>query len=85
MVSEKVKALLNLTGKKQADLAAHLGIAAQSVANKMLRDSWSAKDLANIADFVGGKLSINLPDGQQIYITIPHDDKNQDNDGQHEE
>lgn len=78
MVSEKVKALLNLTGKKQADLAAHMGIAAQSVANKMQRDSWSAKDLANIADFVGGKLSISLPDGQQIYITIP-DNKDQNN------
>ena len=78
MVSEKVKALLNLTGKKQADLAAHMGIAAQSIANKMQRDSWSAKDLANIADFVGGKLSISLPDGQQIYITIP-DNKDQNN------
>ena len=78
MVSEKVKALLNLTGKKQADLAAHMGIAAQSVANKMQRDSWSAKDLANIADFVGGKLSISLPDGQQIYIAIP-DNKDQNN------
>lgn len=77
MVSEKVKALLNLTGKKQADLAAHMGIAAQSVANKMQRDSWSAKDLANIADFVGGKLSISLPDGQQIYITISGDNKDQ--------
>ena len=72
MVSEKVKALLNLTGKKQSDLAAHMGIAAQSVANKMLRDSWSAKDLATIADFVGGKLSISLPDGQHIYISIPN-------------
>ena len=75
MVSEKIKALLNLTGKKQSDLAVHMGIAAQSVANKMLRDSWSAKDLANIADFVGGKLSITLPDGQQIFISIPEDEK----------
>ena len=68
MVSEKVKAILNLTGRKQSDLAAHMGIAAQSVANKMVRDSWSARDLANIADFVGGRLSITLPDGQQIFI-----------------
>ena len=85
MVSEKVKALLNLTGKKQSDLAAHMGIAAQTVANKMMRDSWSAKDLANIADFVGGKLSISLPDGQHIYISVPNGDQEQDKDSQREE
>lgn len=85
MVSEKVKALLNLTGKKQSDLAAHMGIAAQSVANKMLRDSWSAKDLVSVADFVGGKLSINLPNGQNIYISFSNGEQKQDKDGNRRE
>lgn len=68
MVSEKVKALLNLTGKKQSDLAAHMGIAAQSVANKMLRDSWNASDLVKVAKFTGAKVGFILPDGTSIYL-----------------
>ena len=68
MVSEKIKAILSLTGNKQADLAHHLDIAPQSVANKMVRDSWSACDLVKVAGMVGAKLEFVLPDGQQIVI-----------------
>lgn len=66
MISDKVKALLALSGKRQGDLAEVLGIAKQSVANKMMRDSWSATDLLAMADLAGGKLLIELPNGQQI-------------------
>ncbi len=68
MISEKIKAILSLTGNKQADLAQHLAIAPQSVANKMVRDSWSAVDLVKVAGMVGAKLEFVLPDGQQIVI-----------------
>lgn len=68
MISEKVKAVLSLTGHKQSELAVHMGIAAQSVANKMNRDSWSGKDLATVAQFVGGQLAFILPNGQRINI-----------------
>ncbi len=68
MVSEKLKAILSLTGNKQADLARCLGIAPQSVANKMSRDSWTAGDLVRVANLVGAKLEFVLPDGQQIII-----------------
>ena len=68
MISEKIKAILSLTGNKQADLARHLSIAPQSVANKMSRDSWSACDLVTVAEMVGAKLEFVLPDGQQIII-----------------
>lgn len=68
MVSEKIKAILSLTGTKQADLAKHLEIAPQSVANKMARDSWSAGDLIKVAEMVGAKLEFVFPDGQQIVI-----------------
>lgn len=78
MVSEKVKAVLSLTGKKQSDLAAHIGIAAQSVANKMNRDSWSGKDLAKVAEFVGGRLAFILPNGQQIIIDCEETEKGSD-------
>lgn len=68
MVSEKVKALLNLSGKKQSELGAYMGIASQSVANKMTRDSWSAGDLVKVANFTGAKVGFMLPDGTCIYL-----------------
>lgn len=71
MVSEKVKAILSLSGKKQVELAAHLGMTGQSMNNKMNRDSWSAKDLVAAAEFAGCKLAFVLPDGQNIFIDAP--------------
>ena len=68
MVSEKIKALLALNNKKQVDLAAYFGMTGQSMNNKMNRDSWSAKDLTMVAEFLGCKLAFVLPDGQHIVI-----------------
>ncbi len=68
MVSEKVKAILSLSGKKQLELAAFFNMTGQSMANKMSRDSWSAKDLIAAAEFTGCKLAFVLPDGQNIFI-----------------
>lgn len=67
-VSDKVKGLLALSGKKQIDLAAYFGMSKQVMSNKMARDSWSAKDLAKVADFVGCKVGFVLPDGQHIFL-----------------
>lgn len=66
MVSEKVKAILTLSGKKQVELAAHFGMTGQSMNNKMNRDSWSAKDLISAADFCGCKLAFVLPNGERL-------------------
>lgn len=66
--SEKVKALLALSGKRQVDLAAHFGMTAQSMNNKMSRDSWSAKDLMAVAEFTGCQLAFVMPDGNRIAI-----------------
>lgn len=66
--SDKVKALLALSGRKQVELAGHFGMTAQSMNNKMNRDSWSAKDLMMVAEFTGCKLAFVLGDGQQINI-----------------
>ena len=55
--SSRVKALLELTGKNQTDLAAAFGMTTpQAMNNKMRRDSWSAKDLAKAAAICGAKL-----------------------------
>ncbi len=68
MVSEKVKALLALNGKRQNDLATYFGMTAQSMHNKMNRDSWSAKDMVAAAQCLGCKLAFVLPDGQLLTI-----------------
>lgn len=67
-VSDKVKGLLALCGKKQIDLASSFGMSKQTMGNKMARNSWSARDLAKVAEFCGCKLAFIMPDGQQILI-----------------
>lgn len=69
-VSDKVKGLLALCGKKQVDMAASFGMSKQTMGNKMNRGSWSANDLAKAAEFCGCKLAFIMPDGQQIIIDV---------------
>lgn len=73
-VSNKVKSVLALTERKQNELAEYFGMSKQTMNNKMSRDSWSGKDLARVAKFVGGQLVFILPDGQQIKITLDADE-----------
>lgn len=67
-ISDTVKGLLALRGKKQLDLAAHFEMSRQSMSNKMARNSWSSSDLAKVAKFCGCRLAFVLPDGEHIYI-----------------
>ena len=67
-VSNKVKSVLPLSGKKQNDLAAEFGMSKQAMSNKITRNSWFAKDLVKVANFCGCKLMFVFPDGQQIII-----------------
>lgn len=67
-ISDKIKALLALRGRKNADLAAYFGMSPQSMNNKLSRDSFSAKDLVKVADFVGGRVAIVLNDGQTVWF-----------------
>lgn len=67
-VSEKVKGMLALTGKKQIELAEEFEMSKQTMSNKMARGSWSASDLARAAQFCGCSLAIILPDGQRLII-----------------
>ena len=67
-VSRTVKALLNMRGKKQLDLAEEFEMSKQAMSNKIARNSWFAKDLVKVADFCGCKLAFIMPDGQQIII-----------------
>ena len=75
-VSDKVKGLLALCGKKQIDLAEYFGMSKQTMGNKMSRGSWSANDLAKAAEYCGCKLAFIMPDGQQIIIKPEQKEKN---------
>lgn len=69
--SDKVKAALSYAGKKQVEFADRMGMRKQNLATKMMRNSWSAEDLAKVADFVGARIGIIFPDGTTIYLDSP--------------
>lgn len=70
-VSQRVKQALVGCGKKQIELAEYFGISRQAMSNKFSRNSWSADELAKVANFVGGNLVIEMPDGQRIIVDPP--------------
>jgi len=67
-VSDSVKALLALSGKKQNQLAEHFEMSKQAMSNKFAKNSWFAKDLIKAAEMCGCKVAFIMPDGQQIII-----------------
>ena len=70
--TSKIKMLLSYYGRKQSDLIDCLGMSSkQSLGNKMKRDSWSARDLATVAEFLGCKIAFILPDGTTIPLDAP--------------
>ena len=71
--SEKVKAVLSCCGKKQIELADYFGMKKQNLNTKMQRGSWSADDLAKVAEFVGAKIGFILPNGTTIYLDPPEE------------
>lgn len=76
--SDKVKAVLSCSGKKQIELAAYLGMQKQNLNTKMQRDSWHADDLAKVAAFVGWKVGFVSPDGSFIGLDLPDKEKSPD-------
>ena len=67
-ITEKIKALLSIKGKKNVELAAYLGISPQSLQNKLNRGSFSAEDLIKISDFTNCPLSFSVDDNQKILL-----------------
>lgn len=67
-VTEKVKALLSIKGKKNIELAKYLGMSPQSLQNKLNRGSFSAEDLIRIADFTGASLAFEVGENQKIIL-----------------
>ncbi|MGN0159336.1 MAG: helix-turn-helix domain-containing protein [Brotaphodocola sp.] len=67
-VTEKVKALLSIKGKKNIELAAYLEISPQSLQNKLNRGSFSAEDLIKIAEFTESPLVFEVDENQKIVL-----------------
>lgn len=67
-VTEKIKALLSIKGKKNVELAAHLGISPQSMQNKFNRGSFSAEDLIRISEFLDCTLAFDVDGSQRIIL-----------------
>lgn len=68
-ISDCVRMALQKGGHTQVEMAESWGITSpQALGVKFNRGSWSANDLANVAEFTGGVLNIKYPDGQEILI-----------------
>lgn len=67
--SRAVKTMLNMTGKKQTELAEYFCVSPQSMWNKMHHDRWPYKDLISVAKFANCKIGFILPDGNILYLT----------------
>ena len=66
-ISDVIKGLLAMSGKKQAELTSVLGMSSnQAVNNKIRKNSWFASDLLKVAEC---KLAFVMPDGQCIYLS----------------
>ncbi len=69
-VSEKIKALLQIRGKRKNELAEYLGMNSQSLSNKFSRDSFSAEDLIKISNFLDCSLTFEIDNKQKIVLDM---------------
>lgn len=67
-VTDKIKALLSIKGKKNIELAAYLGISPQSLQNKFNRGSFSAEDLIKVSNFLECTLAFEIDENQKIIL-----------------
>lgn len=70
MVSDKIKAMLSMKGKKHNELAGLFGISPQAMRNKFARGSFSADELIMIADFLGCQLLFEMDNVQKVILTM---------------
>lgn len=67
-VSDKVKAMLNLKGKKIMELADYFEMSPQAMRNKLNRGSFSAEDLIRVSMFLDAELSFCISENQAITL-----------------
>lgn len=59
-ISNEIKVMLTKRGKKQNDLAEMLGCTQANIAKRLSNNSWKVKDLEDIADKLGFKVTISI-------------------------
>ncbi len=79
MISDVIKTALTKSHKKLLDLADYYKCSPSVIYSKMRRSSWSASDLARIADLVGAKLVFEFPDGDHLRVLEDHSIESKDN------
>ena len=67
-LTNKLNALLALSGKTKSDAAEYFGIKRQSVSNKFQRETFSIEDIIGFCDLTGSVLMIQHPSGQTITL-----------------
>ncbi len=71
-LSDEIKALLILKGRKKKDIQQLLHLKTpQVMTNKFAGNAWKVGELAQVMDFLGGELVIKI-DGREIKITKSH-------------
>ena len=72
MISDVIRTALAKGKKKQTDIADVYKCKPAVIYSKMQRSSWSAADLARIADIVGAQLVFVFPDKEMLRIVEDH-------------
>ena len=73
-VSEAVRCALKKAKLSQTALGARWDTTPQVINNKMRLKRWTGEELAQVAEYTGGKLAFIYPDGEQILIESPAED-----------
>ena len=73
MVKDKIKALLNLTGKKQVEIAQGFGMSKESFNNKLRGERFTVHDLIRLAGLTGSRLIFTDKEGKKL-IELDADD-----------
>ena len=69
-VTDKLKALMSMTGLRGVDLAEALGVGYNAASNRMYIGVKRVDDLIKIVNACGASLTITTKDGLQIPLTI---------------
>lgn len=76
-VSEAVRCALKKGKVSQTALGIRWGTTPQVINNKMRLKRWTGEELAQVAEYTGGKLAILYPDGEEFRIE-PEEESSED-------
>lgn len=65
--SKVIKQLMQERGISIADMAKLLGLAQQTISNKLYRNTWTVKDLCHIADLLNADVKIVTRDTKKEF------------------